>query len=49
LKEVEKPSPKDKEVQIRNYGSDLYALDITFRSGRKVIRIGYYTSLIPKY
>ncbi|MHA2362394.1 MAG: NAD(P)-dependent alcohol dehydrogenase [Candidatus Hodarchaeales archaeon] len=37
LKEIEKPKPKDKEILIRNYASALNALDITFRSGRKVL------------
>ncbi|MFX1512568.1 MAG: NAD(P)-dependent alcohol dehydrogenase [Promethearchaeota archaeon] len=37
LKEIEKPKPKDKEVLIRNYASAVQALDITFRSGRKVL------------
>ncbi len=37
LKEIGKPKPKDKEVLIRNYASAINALDITFRSGRKVL------------
>ncbi|MHA2203232.1 MAG: NAD(P)-dependent alcohol dehydrogenase [Candidatus Hodarchaeales archaeon] len=37
LKEIEKPTPKDNEVVIRNYASAMQALDITFRSGRKVL------------
>ncbi|MFW9992941.1 MAG: NAD(P)-dependent alcohol dehydrogenase [Candidatus Odinarchaeota archaeon] len=37
LKEMEKPVPKDNEVLIRNHASAMQALDITFRSGRKVL------------
>ncbi|MHA2303848.1 MAG: NAD(P)-dependent alcohol dehydrogenase [Candidatus Hodarchaeales archaeon] len=37
LKEIEKPEPRDNEVLIRNYASAVQALDITFRSGRKVL------------
>ncbi len=37
LKEIEKPLPKDNEVLIRNHASAMQALDITFRSGRKVL------------
>ncbi|UCG90801.1 MAG: NAD(P)-dependent alcohol dehydrogenase, partial [Candidatus Heimdallarchaeota archaeon] len=37
LKEIEKPILKDNEVLIRNYASAMQALDITFRSGRKVL------------
>ncbi|MHA2296068.1 MAG: NAD(P)-dependent alcohol dehydrogenase [Candidatus Hodarchaeales archaeon] len=37
LKEIEKPIPKDNEVLIRNHASAMQALDITFRSGRKVL------------
>ncbi len=37
LKDIEKPIPKDNEVLIRNYASAIQALDITFRSGRKVL------------
>jgi len=34
LKEVEKPTPKDNEVLIRNYASSLNTGDIIFRSGK---------------
>lgn len=37
LKDLERPFPKKNEVLIRNYASALQALDITFRSGRKVL------------
>ena len=37
LKDVEKPTPKDDEILIRNYASAIQALEITFRSGRKVL------------
>lgn len=37
LKEIEKPTPRDDEVLIRNHASAMQALDITFRSGRKVL------------
>ena len=37
LKDVETPIAKDNEVLIRNYASAVQALDITFRSGRKVL------------
>jgi len=37
LKVIEKSTPKDNEVLIKNYASAMQALDITFRSGRKVL------------
>ncbi len=37
LKEIEKPTPRENEILIRNYASAMQAMDITFRSGRKVL------------
>jgi NADPH:quinone reductase-like Zn-dependent oxidoreductase len=37
LKDVEKPTPKDKEVLIKTYASSINALDITFRNGAKQV------------
>ncbi len=37
IKDLEKPTPKENEVLIRNYASAMQAMDITFRSGRKVL------------
>lgn len=37
LKEISIPKPKADQVLIRNHGSAINALDITFRSGRKVL------------
>lgn len=34
LKEVEKPQPEDNEVLIRNYGSSINTVDVTYRSGK---------------
>ncbi|MHA1555707.1 MAG: NAD(P)-dependent alcohol dehydrogenase [Candidatus Heimdallarchaeota archaeon] len=34
LEEVEKPEPKDDEVLIRNYGTSINTVDVSFRSGK---------------
>ena len=34
LKEIEKPQPEDDEVLIRNYGSSINTVDVTYRSGK---------------
>lgn len=48
-KEVEKPTPKDDEVLIRNYGSSINTADIVARSGKapRVIFVGARQLLGP--